>query len=427
MNTRAFIYFMVDANNFYVSCERVFQPALEGRPVVVLSNNDGCVVARSNEAKALGIQTGEAVFKRAGFLARHGVVQLSSNYALYGDMSARVREVLGRFSPEVEFYSIDEAFLRRPAAPEEELRAAAAEICQTVHRWTGIPVSVGVARTKTLAKLAARGAKRSAAAGGVCLLLTPAEVEHALEQTEVGEVWGIGPRHARCLREHGIVTARQLRDAPRDWLRRQLTVCGERTAFELAEIPCLPLEQDPPPPQSLQCSRSFGERQTELAALEEALAAYVQCAAEKLRREKMAAGALHVVWETSRFPPEDYRAQGGAAALSAPTSFTPALQAAALHILRRQYRPGPLWQKIGVCLLELRPADQCPPVLWAPPPEALRRQEALMQAVDRLNARYGRGTVRFAAAGLGPRRWHMRQERLSPRYTTSWADLPAVR
>ena len=279
---RAF-YAMVDCNNFYVSCERVFDATLEGRPVVVLSNNDGCVISRSNEAKALGIEMGDPMFRRKEFFARQNVRILSSNYALYGDMSARVMQVLSRFSPEVERYSIDEAFLRIPALARDELRTVAETIRRTVLRWTGMPVCVGAARTKTLSKIANRLAKKDPGGGGVWLLDDPGDIEARLAQTEVGDVWGIGLRHARFLHGCGIGTALQLARQPRDWVRRHLALPGLRTAMELGGEPCIPFEENPPPARSLLCSRSFGERVSDLGSLEEALSTHVQQAAEKLQ------------------------------------------------------------------------------------------------------------------------------------------------
>lgn len=422
---RAF-YAMADCNNFYVSCERVFDSTLDGRPVVVLSNNDGCVISRSNEAKALGIQMGDPMFKRQSFFARHGVRIFSSNYALYGDMSARVMQVLARFSPDVERYSIDEAFLRIAARPREELEAMAQTICRTVQRWTGIPVCVGMARTKTLSKIANRLAKKTAGSGGVWLLDDPADTEARLAQIEVGDVWGIGRRHAEFLRARGIATALQLARQPRDWVRRKFTITGLRTVMELAGEPCIPFEENPPPSRSLLCSRSFGERVTDLGSLEEALSTHVQRAAEKLRKKGLRAGAVQVFLETSRFRPEEYHGPSGCQALAAPTAYTPDLHAAALRILRALYRPGHAYQRIGVMLLDLVPEGTRQLTFWDVAAET-PAQKALMQAMDRINAAHGRGTLVLAAAGLGAKSWHIRQERRSRRFTTRWAELPVAR
>lgn len=418
---------MVDCNNFYVSCERVFDATLAGRPVVVLSNNDGCVIARSNEAKALEIQIGDPVFKRKEFFARHGVRILSSNYALYGDMSARVMQVLSRFSPDLERYSIDEAFLLFPARPRAELLAAAETIRRTVLQWTGIPVCVGMARTKTLSKIANRLAKKTPASGGVWLLDEPSDIEARLAQIAVGDVWGIGRRYAKFLQARGIDTALQLARQPRDWVRRHLTIVGLHTVMELGGEPCIAFEENPPPARSLLCSRSFGERVSDLGSLEEALSTHVQRAAEKLRKKGLRAGAVQAFLETNRFrPAEEYFAHSGCQALAAPTAYTPDLHAAALRILRAIYRPGHAYQRIGVLLLDLVPEGARQLTFWDLDAEQ-PRHKALMQALDQVNARYGRGTLALAAAGLGAKPWHMRQERRSHRYTTRWAELPVAR
>jgi len=420
------MYAMVDCNNFYVSCERVFDPALEGRPVVVLSNNDGCVVARSPEAKALGIVNGEPVFRRKSFFVRHGVRMFSSNYALYGDMSARVMQVLSRFSPDVERYSIDEAFLCFPALARDRLLETAGRIRLAVRQWTGIPVCVGMARTKTLAKLANHTAKRMPG-GGNCLLDDAAEIEGCLARTPAGEIWGIGRRHARFLHEHGIETALDLARRPREWVRRHLALPGLHTVMELNQEPCIPFERNPPPVRSLMCSRSFGTEVADLGSLEEALSTRVQQAAAKLRAKGMAAGAVQVFVETSRFRSEAYAGDSGCAVLPAPTSFTHDLNAAALQVLRGIYRPGFAYRKTGVLLLDLI-SEGCRQLhLFDAPVVREGPRKALMAAMDRVNAVHGRGTLVLASSGFGAKPWHMRQTRRSPRYTTRWAELPVVR
>ncbi len=424
-SSRAFTA-MVDANNFYVSCERVFDSTLEGRPVVVLSNNDGCVIARSNEAKALGIEMGDPMFKRRDFFDLHGVRILSSNYALYGDMSARVMQVLSRFSPDVERYSIDEAFLLVPTLAHNDLLAVAADIRRTVLQWTGIPVCVGVARTKTLSKIANRLAKKTPGSGGLWLLDDPADIDARLAQIAVGDVWGIGRRYAKFLHDRGISTALQLARQPRDWVRRHLTIVGLHTVMELGGDPCIPFEENPPPARTLMVTRSFGERVSDLGSLEEALSTHVQRAAEKLRKKGLRAGAVQAFLETSRFRPEEYCANSGCQPLAAPTAYTPELHAAALCILRVIYRPGPAYQRIGVMLLDLIPEGARQLTFWDRAVDERPRQ-ALMQALDRVNAAYGRGTLVLAAAGLGAKPWHMRQERRSPCYTTRWSELPVAR
>jgi len=418
---------MVDCNNFYVSCERVFQPVLEGKPVVVLSNNDGCVIARSNEAKALGIAMGEPAFKRKAFFEGNGVRIFSSNYALYGDMSARVMQVLAGFSPEVEIYSIDESFLLFRAMSSARLIQIADDIRQTVLKWTGIPVCVGIARTKTLAKVANKLAKKTPASNGVWLLNEAQDIERQLAKIDVGDVWGIGRRYSRFLKASGINTADKLEQAPRDWVKKNLTIAGLHTVLELGQIPCVAFEEVPPTAKSLVCSRSFGTRIAELDSLEEALSAYVQRAAEKLRAKKLLAGVVQVFVETSRFHPGPQYTGSGSQALAAPTSYTPILHAQALRILRRIYREGFRYQKVGVMFLELVPENNRQLSFLEPSGEERRKQQALMNVLDNANDRYGRKILTLASSGVGHKPWHMRQERKSPRYTTCWAELPLVK
>ena len=421
-------YAMVDCNNFYVSCERAFNPALAGVPVVVLSNNDGCVIARSEEAKALGIGMGEPAFKRESFFARQGVRVFSSNYALYGDMSARVHEVLARFSPEIERYSIDECFLLFPGhAERERLLALAAEIRHTVGRWTGIPVCVGLARTKTLAKVANRLAKKRPGSDGVWMFDDPAAIRRELARFEVGDVWGIGRRNSGKLNRLGVRTALDLTGRTRDWVREKLTVCGLRTMLELQGIPAIPMEEAPPS-KSITCSRSFGTRVTERAPLEEALSAYVQRASEKLRARGLLAGAVQVFLGTARHAEDPQYSNSGSLPLSMPTDYTPALLARAREILRNIYRPGYRYQKVGVLLLDLaeRERRQLTFAEFEREENGIREKN-LMRALDGVNARFGRDILRFAGSGVGPKAWHMRQRRLSQRFTTNWNELPVAR
>ncbi|WP_243545472.1 Y-family DNA polymerase [Pseudodesulfovibrio tunisiensis] len=420
-------YAMVDCNNFYVSCERVFEPSLEGRPVVVLSNNDGCVIARSNEAKALGIGMGEPAFKRKDFFAAHGVRVFSSNYALYGDMSSRVQQTLAQFSPDIEPYSIDECFLRMTETDPDKLLAIARRIRRTVRQWTGIPVCVGLARTKTLAKVANRLAKKRGSSGGAWLLDDPRQIDHELGLLEVGDVWGIGRRNARKLNALGVKTARDLTLRTRDWVREKLTVCGLRTMMELQGIPCIEFEDEPPTAKSITCSRSFGTRITRLESLEEALCAYVQRAAAKLRARHLQAGAVQVFLLTNRFMDDPQFTGSGSLALDTPSAYTPDLQDKALTILRRIYRKGYKYQKVGVLLLDLVPEGQRQLTFAdAETSEERGRQRALMRTLDTITSRFGRDSLHFAGQGLGSKEWHMRQENLSRRFSTCWEELLVV-
>jgi DNA polymerase V len=418
-------YLMVDCNNFYASCERVFNPSLAGKPVVVLSNNDGCVIARSNEAKALGIAMGEPAYKREEFFTRSGVHVFSSNYALYGDMSARVMRILAGFSAETEVYSIDECFLLLRGLDTPSLLRTAHEIRRTVRQWTGIPVCVGIARTKTLAKIANRLAKKDG--DGVRVLENEYDIERVLGGLETGDIWGIGRRSARRLGDCGVHSALDLKGRDDDWVRRHLTVTGLRTVLELRQIPCIALEDAPPPARSLVCSRSFGTRIESLASLEEAVSAYVQRAGEKLRRKGLVAGAVQVFLETNRFQPGPQYAGSRCRALPAPTADTLALHGPALEILRDIHKPGYRYQKAGVILLDLSPASGRQLSFLEPHGEEKVKREALMRVMDRINTAHGRGTLTLAASGLGKKEWHMRQECRSPSYTTSWNELPVAR
>jgi DNA polymerase V len=295
---------LVDCNNFYASCERVFQPDLRGRPVVVLSNNDGCVIARSNEAKALGIPMGAPWHLHKEQFARSGVVVRSSNYTLYGDMSARVMRVLADFSPELEIYSIDEAFLGL-AGFEHCLEAHARTLRATVLQWTGIPVSVGIAPTKTLAKAANRMAKKDPASGGIAILLTPEAQEAALGRMELTDLWGVARRMAARMALVGITTPLQLRDADPRFVREQFSVVAERMVYELRGLPCIALEEVTPDRKSIVASRSFGRPVTTIEDMQEAVATYTARAAEKMRRQRLATARLSVFVETNTFRPDD--------------------------------------------------------------------------------------------------------------------------
>jgi DNA polymerase V len=419
------VFALADCNNFYVSCERVFCPSLEGRPVVVLSNNDGCVIARSDEAKALGLQMGDPYHLNKEQLTRHGVAVFSSNYALYGDMSRRVMETLGAFTPEVEIYSIDEAFLNLAGFERRGLTGYARLIRATVNRDTGIPVSIGIGPTKTLAKIANYLAKAGSETGGV-LDLTHVDVDDALAGIEVREVWGVGPRWARWLEAQGIVTALDLKRADPKAIRRQMTVVGERLVHELNGRPCLPLELVEPPRQGLTVSRSFGQILTALYPVKEALVQFVGRAGEKLRRQGLIAGQVAVFVTTNRFSAsQPFYANSATVRLPYPTDFTPDLVEAAVQLLERLYRPGFRYQKCGVMLLDLSPAAQAQADLFDTRDRA--REAWLMRALDSLNADHGARTVRVGNHGGKRPAWAMRQAFRCPRYTTNWRELPVVR
>lgn len=414
---------MVDCNNFYVSCERVFDPSLWGAPVVVLSNNDGCVIARSNEAKTLGIAMGEPAFKRERFFRANGVRVFSSNYALYGDLSRRVMEILATFSPDLEIYSIDEAFLRIDGLPFRDALAFARTIRETVTRWSGIPVSVGVAETKTLAKIANRKAKKDTDCEGAYVLPAPGvERDVLLEALDTRDIWGVGRRYATMLAKNGIHTARALRDAPDPFVRRTMTLTGLSTVLELRGKSVLALEDAPPAKKAICSSRSFGRPVTSLAELQESVSAYVSRAAEKLRAQRSVAGRLTVFVQTNPHKDEPQYSNGRDMVLPHPTAHTPTLVRAARELAQGIYRLGYRYKKAGVLLTALEPAEGRQLPLLAAGGDG---STALMDVLDRANAKWGRGALQVAAAGLG-RPWQMRQAHKSPRYTTRWDELPEV-
>ncbi|MBN9391626.1 MAG: Y-family DNA polymerase [Chloroflexi bacterium] len=421
---------LVDANNFYVSCERVFNPALLGKPVVVLSNNDGCVVARSQEAKDLGIAMGVPVFQIRDLIRKHHVETWSSNYTLYGTMSHRVMSTLETLAPEVERYSIDEAFVWLPGFSPAELDRHAVKMRQTVTRHTGIPVSVGLSQTKTLAKLANHQAKKNPEfkEEGVCNLLhfSQPELDELLSKVPVGDVWGIGRRRTQFLQQHGVYTAYDLKEMPDGWLLKNLTITGLRTAWELRGIPCLPREMTPPAKKTIITSRGFGRLIESLEELTEAVTLYVTRLGEKLRAQHSVASRLEVFINTSHFASHGERyANAVTLRLPQPTAYTPELVKHARRALEKIYRPGFKYQKAGVMVMDLVP-DSCRQLnLFGEGeggPEIIERNRQLMLTVDRVNKTMGQSTLRVGPVGARPD-WGMRREKLSRRYTTRWDEI----
>ncbi|PWC48142.1 hypothetical protein TSA6c_17050 [Azospirillum sp. TSA6c] len=434
MTARSRAIALVDCNNFYVSCERVFRPDLEGVPVGVLSNNDGCFVARSAELKALGVTMGQPLFEVRDLVRRHNVRVLSSNYALYGDLSARVTDCLRGFTPALENYSIDESFLDLNGFDGRDLVAYGGEIRTTVRRWTGIPTCVGIASSKTLAKLANFGAKKALLNdSGVCDLSNHEAREHVLHTVPVEEVWGIGRRSAEKLSMLGVKTAADLRDLDPRLARQLLTVTGERLVYELRGIACMPLDLAPAPLKGTAVTRSFGEPVTEWEAMRQAVAAYATRAAEKLRGQGacgLAAESIQVFMHTSPFraPFRAGPAYSNAAVveLQPATNDTFALITAAVVGARRIWCDGFAFSKAGVILSGLVPVERVQPDLLQATDRA--RGARLMAALDAVNARMGRETLKPAATGLSAGAgWRLKQEARSPRYTTQFDDVPIVR
>ncbi|MFQ6537286.1 MULTISPECIES: Y-family DNA polymerase [Aphanothece] len=417
---------LIDGNNFYASCEAVLEPALLGRALVVLSNNDGCIVSRSAEARRLGIAMGQPYFQVKRELERLGVVVRSSNYALYADMSQRLMTILERWVEDLEIYSIDEAFGLVPRRNGADLTAWGQQLRRAVRRELGLPVAVGLAPTKVLAKLANRLAKADPTQGQVFDLGAVADPTPHLEQVAIEDVWGIGRRLSRWCRLRGIAHARALRDMPSGELRQKCGVVGLRLQQELRGHSCLPLILTPPPKQETCVSRSFSEPVRSLAQLREAIATYTARAAEKLRRQHQRAGALSVFVRSNPFNGTSFYSNSATVTLALPSNDTAVLLAAALPLAERLFHPHRPLQKAGVLLQHLQGEEMLQHHLLQPlPPEQQQRRAALLATIDRLNQRYGRGTVQWAACGLQPA-WAMRRERLSRAATTRLEAIPRV-
>ena len=418
------MFLHVDINSFYASCEKVFNPRLAGRPVAVLSNNDGCVVACSPELKKLGVKVGVPYFQNKPFFDRHNVHACSSNYALYGDMSCRVMKVLATFTPEVEPYSIDEAFLEASLPEPGDYGAFARDLRATLLKWTGLSAGVGAAATRTLAKLANRAAKKSP--GGVFVM--PRDAAEFLRGLPVGDVWGIGERLAERLRGQGITTALQLAETPQHVIRQSFHVGVARISQELLGRSCVEPGDVEAPAKSAGCSRSFCHPLESPEPLCEAVMHYAALACEKLRRDKLRASGVNFYFRHF----DDYAGRHqnggfifGGTPFSQPLSDTSAIMRRIAPLFAKAYQPGRKYRKAGVLLYGLVPRGVEQPDLFLPRAET-PRADALNDFVDRLNRRHGRGTLFRLSEGIG-RPWGMRREFLSPRYTTRWQDIPVAK
>jgi DNA polymerase V len=412
-----------------VSCERAFNVAIRQRPVIVLSNNDGCVVARSNEVKALGIKMGTPLFQIRHLVEQHHILLFSSNYTLYADLSNRVMTALGTFSPLVEVYSIDEAWLDLTHIQQERLHTYGHLIRATVLQRVGIPVSVGIAVTKTLTKIATEIVKKRHEYRGVLSLvaLSEQQLDRYLSDVAIEDVWGIGPRYARFLHDHRRLSARYLKDADLFWIRKHLTVVGERTVLELRGIACLPLVTKAKPRQGIMHAKSFGRPLELLEELEEAVATYTARVAEKLRKQGSVASCINVFLHTNQFQLDQPQyANDASRVIHVPTAFTPDLISHAIALLRSMYREGYKYKKAGVFLTRITPQAHLQCDLFGDVTvEQQQKKVRLMQAVDAINHLWGQDTI-FFGAQIRTRAWQMRQQRRSPRYTTRWQELLEV-
>ena len=424
MTTREPVFALIDCNSFYASCERVFRPDLAKTPIVVLSNNDGCVIARSYDAKPF-VKMGQPYFQIKDHLRRHGIVAFSSNYALYGDMSERVMTIIESMVPALEVYSIDEAFADLTGFPGD-LSAFGRHMRSTLFKRTGIPVGVGIARTKTLAKLANHTAKRLLdITGGVVDLCDPFKRDWTLRNTDVGEVWGIGRRMKAHLETLGIKTAMDLAKANPWMLRQKFSVVVEKTARELAGTPCLELGQADPPKQEICCSRMFGTRLTEIEPIREAVATYTQRAAEKLRAQTSLCKKIRVSIRTGMFNPQEAKyANGALVELPYPTNDVRLMTKAATDAVNRLFRPGYKYSKAEVLLMDLRQPGEFTDDLFAHSQPVMA--DKVMSVLDEINGRWGKGVLRVASVPVAPG-WAMRRELMSQSYTTKLDQLWTVK
>lgn len=423
------MFALVDVNNFYVSCERVFAPELKKRPTVVLSNNDGCVIARSNEAKALGITMGKPYFQIEHLIKKHDLAVFSSNYTLYGDMSLRVMDALSHFSPKVEVYSVDEAFLELKLTPEEivnpkfrTLSDKGNEIRQKIYQWTGLPVSIGIAPNKTLAKIANRTAKKKNL--GVFELADEKIIEEVLKETPVKNIWGIGYHSALKLKKLKVENAFDLRNLDRRIARGLLTVTGARIVEELKGEICLPLEIVPPPKKNICCSRGFGILVESFDELKDALETYLDNASLKMRKQNLAAKAITVFLQTNRFAKTEQYSNSVTVRLANSTNSTREIRRWAFEGLRKIYKAGYKYKKVGVLLQGLEPERAETKRLYKN--SEYEKDKRLMQALDKITTRWGREKIQIGKR-KEEKNWKMKCERKSQRYTTNLNEILQIR
>ena len=410
---------LIDCNNFYASCERIFNPRLIGKPIVVLSNNDGCIITRSAEAKELGIKMGEPYFKAKKIIDKNNVRVFSSNYSLYGDISQRVMETLARFASDVEIYSIDEAFLGLNGFENYELSKYCKYIRRTIKQWVGIPVSIGVSTTKTLSKIANNLAKKNKEYDGVCILKSWFDINEALKLTPIEDVWGIGRRLSVFLKKYKINTAYDFTQLDKGWIRKNMGVVGEKTFLELCGVSCIELELIPSDKKSCCVSRSFSKPVEKIDDLEESVSSYGTRVAEKIREEGLVAESMSIFVLTNYFNRKEKQYSNSIKLqLPYPTNNSIKIVKRALEGIRKIYREGYRYKKAGVILYGLTKAKQTRGLL----DYDRENSDSIMNTLDRINERYGSSTIRLASEGVD-KSWRMRRESVSPCYTTRFDDL----
>ena len=413
---------LIDCNSFYVSCERLFNPKIRKKPVVVLSNNDGCIISRSDEAKALGIKMGEPYFKAKDIIIKNNVNVFSSNYSLYGDLSRRVMRTLKRFNSDIEVYSIDEAFMDLSNFSDNEIENVGKEIRATVLKWTGIPTSIGIAKTKTLSKVANHIAKKTKM--GVTSLIGIENLDPVLEKVEINDVWGVGRQLTKFYQKNGIYNAKQLKNKSNTWIKKCSNVLSSRTAMELRGISCIELEKTTSKRKSCVVSRSFGKRVESFQELKEAVASYCLNASEKLRAENLIAKALTVFVRTSPFQ-KNFGYYSNSRTIDFPIATNNSIETvkAAISILENIYKKGYRYQKAGVMFSGLLDENNKDNLFASEKDEKINK---LMRSIDKTNFRFGRRTLSIASAGI-QKKWFMRREHSSKIDTADFCCMPIIK
>ncbi len=414
---------LVDCNNFYASCEKLFFPSLEGKPVVVLSNNDGCVIARSEEAKAIGIKMGVPVFEIPEIIEHNKVHVFSTNYALYGDISQRVMNTISQMVPEMEIYSIDEAFIDLSFIPEKELESFGIKIKETIKKWTGISVSVGIGPTKTLAKVANHLVKSDKKLNGVLSLVNSKFKEELLKTVKVESIWGVGEKYAQYFQKRSLNNAFELLRTDENRIRKKLGVVGQRIILELRGVECYPLNENPDTKKEICTSRSFGNPIETYDELEQATTTYVAKVSKKLRTEKSLAQSLLVFVMTNKFASGPQYVNYKIVKLPVASNQTTELIHYARIALKALFKDGYKYKKSGIIVSELVPDNAVQKVLWDE--QDRDRKQKLINTIDKINQQVGIDKVKFAIQGE-EKSWKMRQHNLSPRYTTQWKDILVV-
>jgi DNA polymerase V len=423
-NTSQNLIALIDCNNFYVSCERVFDPKLHGQPVIVLSGNDGCVIARSNEVKALGVQMGQPIFELKDLVARHNIITKSSNFSLYADMSSRVMSILQDTSSEIEIYSIDEAFISFKGLNNEQAQQEGQKLKKNITQYTGIPISIGIGHSKTLAKLGSLLAKKNPDYNNVALIPSWPDSNFLLQQIKINDVWGIGRQSTKLLERNGIWSAYDFVNTSSSWIQKQMGIMGQRILMELQGIDCMPLDDLISPRKSIVVSRSFGHRITHFQELSEAVALYAHRASEKLREDKRMARKGSLFLQMKSGPGKSYRHDTIMIPLERATNDCFALIGAAQTALKSIFKPGTAYKKAGIMLYDFCPIDTTQINFLETQPK--QKSDDIMQLMDKLNRKHGKETITSASIGT-KRLWQSKSLLKSPRYTTEWKELLKVK